>query len=269
MKARINGVELYFETHGEKGAPVILVHGSWGDHHNWDSAVPLLARSCRVTTYDRRGHSESERPSGQGSVHDDVRDLAALIEHLRMAPAHIVGNSFGAIIVLNLILQRPDLFASAAIHEPPLLGMLDGTPALSSVQQRTAAVIETLRTGDLEAGARQFVETIAFGPGTWDQLPPPMRKTFVFNAPTWLDEMNEPAAYRIDLDRLASFGAPLLMTQGDQSPPFFRAILEQIEETMPRAQRHTFRGAGHVPHVTRPDDYALVVGSFINGVHVS
>ena len=56
------------------------------------------------------------------------------------------------------------------------------------------------------------------------------------------------------------------MTQGDKSPPFFGAILERIANAVPRAQHHLFRGAGHVPHLTRPDDFALVVGSFINGV---
>jgi pimeloyl-ACP methyl ester carboxylesterase len=269
MKQRVNGVELYIESRGEGGPPLFLVHGSWGDHHNWDAAVQLLARTFRVTTYDRRGHSASQRPDGQGSIRDDVGDLAALIEQLGIAPAHVAGNSFGAIIVLNLIIERADLIASAAIHEPPLIGLLEGNPALAGTQQRIGAVMEILSAGRTEAGARQFVETVAFGPGMWEQLSPEMRDTFVFNASTWLDEMREPAAFTLDLDRLSSFGGPLLMSKGDQSPPFFEAILEQIAAAVPRAQRHVFRGAGHVPHQTHPEDYALVVGSFINGVHLT
>ena len=266
MKARFNGVDLYLETRGSAGPPVVLVHGSWGDHHNWDAVVPLLARRCRATTYDRRGHSQSERLAAQGSVHDDARDLAALIDGLGIAPAHVVGNSFGAIVVLNLIIERPDLIASAAVHEPPLIGFLEGDPTLLPVRQRIGAVMDTLNAGQAEAGARQFVETVAFGPGMWEQLSPAMRETFVFNAPTWLDEMKERAAFELDLDTLSSFGGPLLMSEGDQSPPFFAAILEELSDAMPRAQRHIFRGAGHVPHLTHPDDFALVVGSFINGV---
>jgi pimeloyl-ACP methyl ester carboxylesterase len=53
-------VDLFIESSGS-GPPVVLVHGSWGDHHNWDAAVPLLARTFRMTTYDRRGHSASSR----------------------------------------------------------------------------------------------------------------------------------------------------------------------------------------------------------------
>jgi len=268
VKARLNGVDLYVESRGEAGPRVVLVHGSWGDHHNWDAVVPLLARHSRVTTYDRRGHSQSERLATQGSIRDDVRDLAALIEGLGIAPAHVVCNSFGAVIVLNLIIERPDLFASAAIHEPPLVGLLDADPALSAVQQRIGAVMDTLIAGQTEAGARQFVETVAFGPGAWPHLSPELRETFVFNASTWLDEMKERAAFDLDLGKLSSFGGPLLMTQGDQSPPFFRVILDMISDALPRAQHHIFRGAGHVPNLTHPDDFALVVGSFINGVHV-
>jgi pimeloyl-ACP methyl ester carboxylesterase len=266
MKERLNGVDLFFESRGTAGPPVVLVHGSWGDHHNWDAVAPLLARSCRVTTYDRRGHSQSERLATPGSIGDDVRDLAALIERLDVAPVHVVGNSFGAIVALNLIIERPDLFASAAVHEPPLINMLEGDPALSVAQMRIGAVIDTLRTGNMEAGARQFVETVASGPGAWEQLAPQMRETFVFNAPTWVEEMKEPAAFTLDTTRLSSFGAPLLVSYGDQSPRFFVAILEQIADAIPRAQRHVFRGAGHIPHLSHPDDYALVVGSFITGV---
>src|SRR5688572_22213198 len=98
--AVINGVELHWELTGEVGEPLVLVHGSWGDHRGWDRVVPALSRSSRVLTYDRRGHSRSARPAGRGSVREDVDDLAGLVEHLGLGPAHLVGNSFGGAIVL-------------------------------------------------------------------------------------------------------------------------------------------------------------------------
>ncbi len=60
--ANVNGVRLFYEVSGAGEVPLVLVHGSWGSHHNWDRVVPGLAESFRVLTYDRRGHSESERP---------------------------------------------------------------------------------------------------------------------------------------------------------------------------------------------------------------
>ena len=111
--------------------------------------------------------------------------------------------------------------------------------------------------------AEQFVETVALGPGMWAKLPTEMRQTFVFNAPTWLDEMNEQDAFELDLGRLAAFDRPALISRGDQSPPFFGSILDQIGNVLPHARRHTFNGAGHAPHLTHADDFVRVVGGFV------
>src|SRR6476619_1227827 len=106
---QVNGIRLWLQTLGASGSPVVMVHGSWGDHHNWDLVAPRLAETHTVLTYDRRGHSQSQRLAGPGSVHEDVADLAALIETNGIAPAHVVGNSAGAIISLRLAADRPDL----------------------------------------------------------------------------------------------------------------------------------------------------------------
>ncbi|HET7372683.1 MAG TPA: alpha/beta hydrolase, partial [Gemmatimonadaceae bacterium] len=103
----VNGTRLYYEIEGTSDMPVVLVHGSWGSHHNWDAVAPALSRSFRLLTYDRRGHSQSARPTSQGSLLEDAMDLAALLEALEMVPAHIVGNSGGAAVALRLATERP------------------------------------------------------------------------------------------------------------------------------------------------------------------
>lgn len=268
-RSRVNGVELYYEMTGSAGDPLVLVHGSWGDHHNWDAVVPALARSFRVLTYDRRGHSQSERPPGQGSVREDVADLAALVEHLGLAPAHIMGNSLGGAIVLRLATERPKLYRSLIVHEPALIALLANNPAngplVAGVLERLQGVEERLSAGDAEGGARFFVEEIALGPGTWAQLPPEMRRTFIANAPTFLDEMRDPEVATMALSALADFSCPALLTQGDQSPPMFARILDIVAAAMPQAERRTLAGAGHVPHVTHPELYVHLVSEFIRG----
>lgn len=195
MKQRINGCELSFETRGDKGPRVIVVHSEGRDSREWDAVVRLLARSCRVTSYDRRGHGQSERTGVTGSIRGDAADLAALIEQLGLAPAHVVGAASGATIALQLVIDRPELAASAAVHEPNVRSL--------------------------------------------------------------------------DVDGLASFGGPLFLTHGDQSEAQVIRGLDEISDAFPRAQRYIFRRAGNDPHVSQADDYALVVGSFINGVHAS
>jgi pimeloyl-ACP methyl ester carboxylesterase len=267
--SRLNGVQLHWEQRGEAGSHVVFVHGSWGDHHNWDLVVPAFARSFRVTTYDRRGHSQSERPAGQGRIEEDVEDLAALIAANHLAPARVVGNSGGAIVALKFAAAHPELLAGIAVHEPPAFGLIPGHPMMPVVAQRIGAVAELLKAGDMEGGAKLFVETIAFGPGMWPQLAADMRRTFVFNAPTFLDEISEPmeTALWIDLTRLAAYAGPMLITQGDQSAPFFPAIVDTIAAAVPSARRHTFHGSGHVPHLTAPEDYVEVVAAFLAADH--
>ncbi len=263
----INGIGLHWERNGDTGDPVVLVHGSWGDHHTWAPVVPALSHSFRVLTYDRRGHSLSERPESQGSVREDVADLAALIEHLDHFPAHIIGNSFGASIVLRLAGERPELFRSLIVHEPPLFGLLKDEPdaqsALATVHDRIMAVVELLTDGDFEDGARSFMETIALGPGAWSALPQDARDTFVFNAPTWLDEARDPEALEIDLSRLRNFSAPALLTVGGQSPAFFPLVVGRIAGALPNAERQMLVEAGHVPHLSHPEEQVRVVRSFI------
>jgi pimeloyl-ACP methyl ester carboxylesterase len=245
----------------------VFVHGSWGDHHNWDAVAGAFATSYRVFTYDRRGHSQSERLGTQGHVEEDVADLAAFILARSLVPAHVIGNSGGASIALKLASSQPELFASVVAHEPPLFAMIPDDPVMPAVRQRIGAVLEMLEAGDMEAGARQFVETIAFGPGAWATLPPEARRTFVFNAPTFLDELREPASVMsVDLHGLAAFNHPLLLTQGDRSAPFFPAITGRIAAALPGARRHTFHGAGHVPHLSHPGDYIAVVRGFLDGI---
>jgi pimeloyl-ACP methyl ester carboxylesterase len=225
-----------------------------------------LAQSFRVVTYDRRGHSDSERPAGQGSVHEDVADLAALIEVLGLAPAWVVGTSFGAAIALRLAGARPELLQGLIVHEPPLLSLVADDPAVAPFLEedgQIGAVIERIASGDHAGAAEQFVENVALGPGAWVQLPPQMQQTMIRNAPTFLDEAHDPEQLVFSLESIEGFGRPVLLTLGDQSPPIFAPVVRKLAEALPRAKVHTFAGAGHIPHVTHPDAYVEAIGSFV------
>lgn len=164
---RVNGAKLFYELAGSDD-PLVLVHGSWVDHTSWQFVAPDLKRSFQVFTYDRRGHSLSERALGLGSRREDEEDLAALMEALNLAPAHIVGNSFGGSIALGLAARRPDLFRSLIVHEAPLMGLVaddaELRPLMMEVQGRFEAVLAQFRAGDIAGGTKRFVEEIALGP---------------------------------------------------------------------------------------------------------
>ena len=264
--AQVNGVRLFFELTGTGDDPLVLVHGSWDSHHGWDLVVRPLAESFRVLTYDRRGHSQSERPSGQGSVREDVADLAALIEHLQLAPAWVAGNSFGTSIALRLAGERPELLRGLIGHEPPLFALLADDPAqapvLETVMQRIGAVMARIEAGDHAGAAEEFVETVALGPGTWARLPPEVQQTLVENAPTFVDEVRDPEQLVFDPGWIGTFSRPVLLTLGDQSPPMVAPVVARLTESLPGAEAFTFSGAGHAPHLTAADAYVESVVRF-------
>ena len=258
-QARVNGADLYYEIHGA-GHPVVLVHGSWADTTQWGLVLPGLADSFQVLVYDRRGHSQSQRFETQGSMEEDAGDLAGLLEALDFAPSHVVANSLGGNVALRLAARRPDLFRSLICHEPPLWGLLENDPESQAMLAQGTRSLESvgarIAQGDHEGAARQFVDEVAFGPGAWDeQLPPEVKEMFVRNAPTFLDELQDPSQLSIDEEALASLEMTVRLTQGSESPPVFARVIDRLESVIPHVVRETLDGAAHVPHLTTPRPY--------------
>jgi pimeloyl-ACP methyl ester carboxylesterase len=258
----INDIELYYELTGDGDDTIVLVHGSWTDHLSWDFVTEILAARFRVVTYDRRGHSRSAGSAGRGPRRQHEADLAALIEALGLGVVTLVGNSYGGSISLGLAARRPDLVRCVIAHEPPLLGAARLDPRLEAeligVHTIVAEVSALVHAGDREQGARLFTEQI-LGAGAWQMVPDETRRTFAANAATFLDMVADPAWAEVP----AIDGVPVLLTDGDASPTWLPAIVEALATTAyPHADRHTFAGAGHVPHLTDPHRYSETVQAF-------
>jgi len=263
---RANGVNIYYKLNGEHGSPLVLLHGSWVDHHSWDPVVPGLSRGFRVLSYDRRGHSQSEKITTQGSFDEDADDAAALMTQLGLVPAHVVGNSGGSSIALKLAAKQPSVFRSLVVHEPPLLGLLGDDPAffpmLVDGRRKSEAVASLIEKGDMAGGARLFAETLAFGPGGWDRLPPHLKETYIINAPTFLDETKDEAGLHLDLKGLARFRKPALLTYGGKSLPHFRPIIEKLANVIPGSRVSIYSEARHTPHISHPEEFVRTVTDF-------
>jgi len=265
----INGIEIYYEITGT-GECLVLTHGSWTDGTGWGPAVDLLSERYRVVVWDRRGHSRSHPGDGPGSRAEDAADLAALIEHVSGEPVHVAGNSYGANVTLTLLTERPDLVATAAVHEPPLFGLLEGTRdqglanELSVLDTDLAVVRDLISSGNHRDAAEYFVEHVALGPGTWDGLPEAFRAVLEVNAPTYLDELADETALLIDTAALATTRVPLLLTHGTQSPALFPAVITELAQLVPAARVEILEGAGHIPHATHPENWVARLVAFHN-----
>jgi pimeloyl-ACP methyl ester carboxylesterase len=265
--ANVNGVDLYYEVTGA-GPRLVLTHGSWTDGSGWAPSVPRLAERFEVVTWDRRGHSRSQDGDGPGSRAQDAADLAGLIDHLGGCTAHVVGNSYGAIVTLTLMLDRPDLVASAAVHEPPLFSLLEGTPdpeiadALIAVQRPLESVAALIEADAQRAAAEHFIDNVALGPGWWAQLPESFRAVLEHNAGTYLDELHDPTALSIDTAGLVATAVPLLLTYDTASPRLFPAVIDELAVLVPAARIEVLEGAGHIPHATHPDLWTATLLAF-------
>ena len=122
-RAVVNGVELEYEITGT-GDPVLFIHGS----HIADSYVAMVAQPAlherfTLIRYHRRGYLGSAPPHGPVSMADQAADASALLAHLNLAAAHVVGHSFGGSIALQMAIDHP---------EGSLAGPLRGGPAVGS-----------------------------------------------------------------------------------------------------------------------------------------
>jgi pimeloyl-ACP methyl ester carboxylesterase len=262
-KTTVNNVELYWEKTGDSGEPLVLVHGSWDDHHTWDFIVPILSKSLQVLTYDRRGHSQSERSSSPHTITDDVNDLAALIEESGLAPVHLSGQSFGGAVALRLAVQRPDLLRSLHVHAPPLLHLLRDDPEeqalFQGLTEHLNSVEKLLAAGDMEGGARQFVG----GPDTWAAMPEEIKQIMIANAHTFLDDLHDPEAFSFNLDQLRSFPHPVLLTDSENDMPFAHLVVSKLSKVLPHVERQHFSDADHDAQLSQPEAYAHSIHEFI------
>ena len=123
-------------------------------------------------------------------------------------------------------------------------------------------MLELIEHDHTREAAERFVNEIALGPGAWDLLPPEERETFIRHAATFAEENADPTMYGIELASLADTTTPVLLTGAAASLPLFKPVLELLAATVPRAERHRFPEAGHLPHATHPDAYAETVADF-------
>lgn len=140
--ADVNGTRLHYVTAGDRGTPVLLVHGFPETWWAFRRLIPLLATHHRVHAVDLRGFGDSDVAEENHSSRVAAEDLHALIEHLSIGPMHVVGQDLSGSTVFRLAATHPeDVFSLTAI-ESGLAGF--GAEALADVAHGGAWYIGAL-----------------------------------------------------------------------------------------------------------------------------
>jgi pimeloyl-ACP methyl ester carboxylesterase len=151
------GVALHYVERG-RGRPLLVIHGLASDAQAWASQLDALAAGgARAIAYDRRGYGASGAPEPYAAttVQEQAQDAAALLERLDAAPALLVGDGFGALVALELLVRRPALATGAVLADVPLFAYVPAaTEALAAQRERLE---QALRDGGPQAALRAWL----------------------------------------------------------------------------------------------------------------
>ncbi|HEV7859845.1 MAG TPA: alpha/beta hydrolase [Pyrinomonadaceae bacterium] len=116
-KAVINGINMHYQ-YGGQGPTIVLVHGLATNLAFWYLAVfSVLRKNYRVIVYDLRGHGYSDMPPHGYTSADQAVDLDALLDHLEVERAHIVGHSFGGAVASHYAVLHPERVESLTLAD--------------------------------------------------------------------------------------------------------------------------------------------------------
>ncbi|HXX84121.1 MAG TPA: alpha/beta fold hydrolase [Casimicrobiaceae bacterium] len=174
---RVNGVNIHYVLAGS-GTPVVLIHG-WHSSiaMNWQAPgiIAALSRNHQVIAIDLPGYGQSDKPGDEAAYGKQwVDDVIALLDHLGIAKAHIVGYSLGGIIALKFIVDHPDRAISG------VLGGMGWLPEGGPVEKIWASMREpggrsVAQLGLTEAQVRAVKVPVVILVGDHD----PVRKLYV------------------------------------------------------------------------------------------
>ena len=252
----VGGLRIAYERVGE-GHPLVLVHGAAADSRMWQPQLAGLADEFTVVAWDEPGAGRSgDVPEGL-TLAGFADGLAALIESLRLGPAHVAGLSWGGTVVLELYNRHPGLVATLIMIDT-YAGWKGSLPA-----DEVAARV---------AGARLM---LAAPPGEFD---PTLPGLFAGEPPT--DFALLLAAMAVDVrpttlglelaimaetdlsDVLPQVAVPTLLVWGDSDARSPLAVARQFEEAIPDTRLVVIEGAGHVSNLERPEQVNAAVREF-------
>ena len=255
--------ELAYQVTGD-GEPLVFIHGALiADEFESLTPEPAL-RGFRRVTYHRRGYGESSSVVPGATMADHAADCAGLLANLDLAPAHVVGHSFGGSIALQLALDAPELVQSLILLEPGMfLGDTAGAyrAALADNQRRYR-----------ELGAEAMV-TDFFKPrfghdwrARFDRVHPELVAQAIVYAPTFFEHeiacIGTWSFSERDLPRIPHPTLAVLGAVSDGLWDRFGETQRVLLRSLPRGEGFVLPGASHAMQLDNPSELAVAIAAF-------
>ena len=256
-----DGIRLHYEVLGRSAAPtVLMIQGLGADKHGWDMQRYRLSLQYRVVALDNRGAGRSDKPFGHYTLDQMADDAIAVLDHVGVERAHVVGASMGGAISQIIGLRYPErvdsltLACTACRNHPWRRELLAGWATAATEKGVGAMAAEAARW---VIGPRSFRRLLpAFG---W-LGPLAMGRTahaFVSQVRAIL-EVDESVA-----DRLGEITAPTLVLVGNQDILTPRGDSEEIADRLPNAELVVISGAAHGFMVEHASTFNSVLLEFL------
>lgn len=262
----VNGIELAYDVQGE-GEPVLFIHGAiWADFLRPLAEQPALRGFQRIR-YHRRGYGESGGPAGGFDL--QAADIVALLDHLEVDRAHLVGHSEGAMIALVLATAYPDRVRSLALLEPlpssSWLAAGDFADLLGTLGPAFEAMVGHYQAGDIAGAYDALFEptgldwraaTDAAGPGVVDQG--------IRDAATFVEgEASALVAWDYGIEQAAAVDSPVLSWCSAMENPIKPATRAFLYELFPQREEVVLEGGDHFSVTTDPAAVAEPIAEFV------
>ena len=239
------------------GAPLVLIHALGTSLAIWDDLLPLLPPGLRLLRLDLRGHGASDTPPGPYAMGALIRDVERLMDHFAIKEAVVLGLSIGGLIAQGLAVKRLDLVRAM---------ILSNTAAKIGRAEQWQDRIAAVKAGGLTALHDATMER--WLGRKWKENPvlPRLSSGFLATAPEGWIGCAAAIAGTDFFETTATLTLPTLAIAGandGSTPP------DLVRETAELIRGHRFaliRGAGHIPVVEKPAEYAALLTQFLTEI---
>jgi non-heme chloroperoxidase len=240
----INGRQLHYVEQGDGQPPVIFIHGGLDDYRCWQFQLDSFSSKYHAISYSRRFAYPNKwigNVAKDNTIEDNAKDLAELIRKLDLAPAHLVGASYGAFIALNCVSKNPELAKTMVLNEPPIFEFLATSPIKEDVEllQRFIARVQrhsqdAFKREDFEKGVQIFMDTIMNMENFFENLPEEGKQYLLDNAKSLESELESAMSTSFTIKDVKQITTiPTLQVKGELSPKLFLRIVDILSENMP------------------------------------